>query len=181
MTGADRRLTSPLAKKPRRLSSLSKRGSRNQSVASRASSEAPTPEEVGRRPRKRSSLVTTEGALDSPKQRTTGGSPDTEDRENEDGLYIHEKDGKRRRVPITGFAVQSGKRNRDFHGLFKSVEESDYLIEGTSSIDGANLDYSCALSKEILVQGRMYVSEHYICFNSNIFGWVTNVNTTIRH
>jgi hypothetical protein len=25
------------------------------------------------------------------------------------------------------------------------------------------------------VQGRMYVSEHYICFNSNIFGWVTNV------
>src|ERR1700694_377468 len=44
----------------------------------------------------------------------------------------------------------------------------------------ADIDYSCALSKEILVQGRMYVSEHYICFNSNIFGWVTNVNFHIH-
>jgi len=25
----------------------------------------------------------------------------------------------------------------------------------------------------------MYVSEHFICFNSNIFGWVTNVMPVI--
>jgi hypothetical protein len=130
-TGVDRRLTPSSAKKPRRLSSLTKKGTnRNQSVASRASSEAPTPDDVTRRTRKRSSLSNGDGSLDSPKPRTAG-TPDTsEDRENEDGLYIHEKDGKKRRVPITGFAVQSGKRNRDFHALFKSVEESDYLIEG---------------------------------------------------
>jgi hypothetical protein len=60
---------------------------------------------------------------------------DDPDRSNEDGLYIHGKDGKKRRVPITGFAVQSGKRNRDFHALFKSVEESDYLIEGEENFD----------------------------------------------
>ncbi|CCG82728.1 Predicted protein [Taphrina deformans PYCC 5710] len=36
-------------------------------------------------------------------------------------------------------------------------------------------DYGCALQKEILVHGRMYVSESHICFNSNIFGWVTNL------
>lgn len=129
----DRRLTSVGVQKPRRLSSLSKKGSvhRNESVASRASSEAVAADDASRRARKRSSLITDNG-LDSPRLRATGTPDASEDRENEDGLYIHGKDGKRRRVPITGFAVQSGKRNRDFHALFKSVEESDYLIEGIS-------------------------------------------------
>lgn len=65
----------------------------------------------------------------------------------------------------TGFAVASKKRNRDFHALFRSVPEDDYLIE----------DYGCALQKEILLQGRFYVSEGHICFNSNIFGWVNTL------
>ncbi|KAH8651886.1 hypothetical protein BGZ60DRAFT_358857, partial [Tricladium varicosporioides] len=66
---------------------------------------------------------------------------------------------------ITGFAVASKKRNRDFHTLFKSVPEDDYLIE----------DYSCALQREILAHGRLYVSEGHLCFSSNIFGWVTTL------
>jgi hypothetical protein len=65
----------------------------------------------------------------------------------------------------TGFAVASKKRNRDFHNLFKSVPEDDYLIE----------DYGCALQKEILLQGRLYVSEGHICFYSNILGWITTL------
>ncbi|RPB10964.1 hypothetical protein P167DRAFT_490155 [Morchella conica CCBAS932] len=65
----------------------------------------------------------------------------------------------------TGFAVASKKRNRDFHNLFRSVPEDDYLIE----------DYGCALQKEILLQGRFYVSEGHICFNSNIFGWINTL------
>lgn len=36
-------------------------------------------------------------------------------------------------------------------------------------------DYSCALQREILVHGRMYVSQHYMCFHANIFGWETFV------
>ncbi|OZJ04377.1 hypothetical protein BZG36_03194 [Bifiguratus adelaidae] len=35
--------------------------------------------------------------------------------------------------------------------------------------------YGCAYQKEILVQGRLYVSENNICFNANIFGWVTTL------
>ncbi|KAB8772358.1 hypothetical protein FH972_026648 [Carpinus fangiana] len=65
----------------------------------------------------------------------------------------------------TGFAVASGKRNKDFHTLFKSVPEDDYLIE----------DYSAALQRDILLHGRMYVSERHICFSSNILGWQTNL------
>ncbi|KAI1116937.1 hypothetical protein F5Y14DRAFT_448730 [Nemania sp. NC0429] len=66
---------------------------------------------------------------------------------------------------LTGFAVASKKRNRDFHVLFKSVPDDDYLIE----------DYSCALQREILAHGRLYVSEGHICFSSNILGWVTTL------
>lgn len=40
-----------------------------------------------------------------------------------------------------------------------------------------NLDYGCALQKEILVQGRLFISENHVCFNANIFGWVTNVSS----
>lgn len=38
-----------------------------------------------------------------------------------------------------------------------------------------SLDYSCALQREILVHGRMYVSQHYMCFHANIFGWETHL------
>ncbi|KAF2768633.1 hypothetical protein EJ03DRAFT_328115 [Teratosphaeria nubilosa] len=66
---------------------------------------------------------------------------------------------------LTGFAVASNKRNKEFHSLFRSVPEDDYLIE----------DYSAALQKDILLHGRLYVSESHICFSSNILGWVTNL------
>ena len=65
----------------------------------------------------------------------------------------------------TGFAVAPKRRNREFHEMFRSVPEDDYLIE----------DYGCALQKEILLQGRLYVSEGHICFYSNIFGWVNTL------
>ncbi|KAI9665133.1 MAG: hypothetical protein M1831_002143 [Alyxoria varia] len=65
----------------------------------------------------------------------------------------------------TGFAVASSKRNREFHQQFRSVPEDDYLID----------DYSGALQRDILLQGRMFVSERHVCFSSNILGWVTNL------
>lgn len=37
-------------------------------------------------------------------------------------------------------------------------------------------DYSCALQREILLQGRLYLSENWICFYSNIFRWETTVS-----
>ena len=66
---------------------------------------------------------------------------------------------------LTGFAVAPRQRNRAFHQLFRSVPEDDYLIE----------DYSCALQRDILLAGRIYISEGHICFSSNILGWVTTL------
>ena len=87
------------------------------------------------------------------------------------------------------FRLANEKRNEEFHALFKSVQETDMLIQGTPlllfSFIGLcliffffieNIDYKCALQKDILLQGHFYVSEHHVCFKSNIFGWVTNVS-----
>ncbi|KAI8069065.1 GRAM domain-containing protein [Gilbertella persicaria] len=70
---------------------------------------------------------------------------------------------KHRRESDTTFANE--KRNHDFHALFRSVPDHERLID----------DYGCALQKEILLQGRVYISEHHLCFNANIFGWITNL------
>ncbi|KAI9066552.1 hypothetical protein FKP32DRAFT_1622291 [Trametes sanguinea] len=69
-------------------------------------------------------------------------------------------------IPVTGFAVASNKRNQDFHELFPTVPEGDYLID----------DYGCALQREILIQGRLYISENHVCFHANIFGWITDLS-----
>ncbi|KAF9144609.1 hypothetical protein BGX30_012160 [Mortierella sp. GBA39] len=63
------------------------------------------------------------------------------------------------------FVYANEKRFSDFHSVFRSVPDEERLIE----------DYGCALQKEILVQGRLYISENHVCFNANIFGWVTNL------
>ncbi|KDQ30012.1 hypothetical protein PLEOSDRAFT_154728 [Pleurotus ostreatus PC15] len=90
-----------------------------------------------------------------------------EDSDSEDGvnnLDIGEDD-----LPVTGFAVASNKRNADFHELFSSIPYGDYLIE----------DYGCALQREILIQGRLYISENHISFHANIFGWITDLSIPI--
>ncbi|KAJ1302639.1 hypothetical protein OPQ81_002956 [Rhizoctonia solani] len=93
------------------------------------------------------------------KSRAGGESSESDAYDSEDALSFTPGE-----IPITGFAVASSKRNADFHELFPNVPDGDYLIE----------DYGCALQREILIQGRLYISENHMCFNANIFGWITN-------
>ncbi|CAE6454430.1 unnamed protein product [Rhizoctonia solani] len=102
---------------------------------------------------------TTSRASKGSKSRAGGESSDSDAYDSEDALSFTPGE-----IPITGFAVASSKRNADFHELFPNVPEGDYLIE----------DYGCALQREILIQGRLYISENHMCFNANIFGWITN-------
>ncbi|XP_074528202.1 protein Aster-B-like [Halichoeres trimaculatus] len=55
------------------------------------------------------------------------------------------------------------QRNEDFRKLFKQLPDTERLI----------VEYSCALQRDILLQGRLYLSENWICFYSNIFRWET--------
>ncbi|TPX72951.1 hypothetical protein SpCBS45565_g00389 [Spizellomyces sp. 'palustris'] len=59
----------------------------------------------------------------------------------------------------------SEKRNRSLHRLFPELPESETHVD----------DYSCALQKEILIHGRLYLTSEHFCFNANIFGYVTNL------
>ncbi|GAB6027433.1 hypothetical protein CHUAL_001696 [Chamberlinius hualienensis] len=54
-------------------------------------------------------------------------------------------------------------KTEDFKRLFRDLPDSERLI----------VDYSCAMQKDILVQGRLYISQNFICFYANIFRWET--------
>ncbi|XP_055703034.1 protein Aster-B-like isoform X2 [Phlebotomus papatasi] len=57
-------------------------------------------------------------------------------------------------------------RSEDFKKLFKGVPDDERLV----------VDYSCALQKDILVHGRLYVSQNFLCFYANIFRWETSLS-----
>lgn len=109
-------------------------------------------------------------------EESTGSESDDDDSgpDDPDAFSIDESrkswDSRASSLPVTGFAVASNRRNADFHAMFPEIDEGDYLIE----------DYGCALQKDILVQGRIYVSEHHLSFHANIFGWVTNLVIPFR-
>ena len=65
----------------------------------------------------------------------------------------------------TEYHYASVERNGDFHLLFTSIPKEDRLID----------DFSCALSREFLYQGRIYITETHLGFNSNILGWTSKV------
>ena len=68
---------------------------------------------------------------------------------------------------LEGIEYANDKRNTDFHALFKDV--------GLNPNERLIVDHSCALSRDILLQGRMYISDQHLCFYSNILGWVSTV------
>lgn len=70
-------------------------------------------------------------------------------------------------VSLTNIDFASEKKNIEFHNLFKDA--------GINSDERLIADHSCALSRDILLQGRMYISDQHICFYSNILGWVSTI------
>lgn len=74
-------------------------------------------------------------------------------------MYVDEK------FKDTPYRYTTIKRNTDYHQLFRSLDLTDRLLD----------DFACALSREILLQGRIYISEQYVCFNSSLLGWVTHL------
>ncbi|XP_078512786.1 protein Aster-C isoform X2 [Lissotriton helveticus] len=57
------------------------------------------------------------------------------------------------------------QRSEEFRRQFKDLPETERLI----------VDYACALQRDILLQGRLYLSETWLCFHSNIFRWETSI------
>ncbi|XP_031715702.1 GRAM domain-containing protein 2B-like isoform X1 [Anarrhichthys ocellatus] len=58
------------------------------------------------------------------------------------------------------------KTNAQFHKLFKEVRKDELLQQS----------YTCALLRDILYQGKMYMSDNWICFHSKVFGRDTQIS-----
>ncbi|XP_026094322.1 GRAM domain-containing protein 2A isoform X2 [Carassius auratus] len=52
------------------------------------------------------------------------------------------------------------KYNSQYHKLFSAVPKEEILMKV----------YSCALLRDILLQGRLYISPNWLCFYANLFG-----------
>uniref|UniRef100_A0A3B3INM5 GRAM domain containing 2B n=1 Tax=Oryzias latipes TaxID=8090 RepID=A0A3B3INM5_ORYLA len=55
--------------------------------------------------------------------------------------------------------------NSHYHKIFKEISKDEQLRQS----------YTCALQKDILYQGRMFVSDNWICFHSKVFGRDTKI------
>ncbi|XP_033757958.1 protein Aster-B-like isoform X2 [Pecten maximus] len=73
-------------------------------------------------------------------------------------------DKKKKTAPwYTMWSPSYKSRTDDFKKFFKDVPSDERLI----------VDYSCALQKDILVHGRMFLTQNWVCFYANIFRWET--------
>ncbi|XP_076879873.1 GRAM domain-containing protein 2A isoform X2 [Brachyhypopomus gauderio] len=52
------------------------------------------------------------------------------------------------------------KYNSQYHKIFQNVPTDELLMKV----------YSCALLRDILLQGRLYISRNWLCFYTNLFG-----------
>ncbi|XP_056595132.1 GRAM domain-containing protein 2A isoform X2 [Triplophysa dalaica] len=52
------------------------------------------------------------------------------------------------------------KYNSQYHKLFSAIPNEEILMKV----------YSCALLRDILLQGRLYISRNWLCFYANLFG-----------
>ncbi|XP_006975822.1 protein Aster-C isoform X6 [Peromyscus maniculatus bairdii] len=62
-------------------------------------------------------------------------------------------------------------RNEEYKQQFTHLPDSEKLIA----------DYACALQRDILLQGRLYLSENWLCFYSNIFRWETTISIALKN
>ncbi|GME82539.1 unnamed protein product [Ambrosiozyma monospora] len=60
--------------------------------------------------------------------------------------------------------LASEKRQDSFHQLFPNIPQTEMLIE----------DFTCAYRKDILIQGKLYLSENNVSFHSGILGLATH-------
>uniref|UniRef100_A0A2H6MWM1 VASt domain-containing protein n=1 Tax=Micrurus carvalhoi TaxID=3147026 RepID=A0A2H6MWM1_9SAUR len=72
------------------------------------------------------------------------------------------------KIPISSSTYKY--RNEEFKKQFSHLPDLERLV----------VDYACALQKDILLQGRLYLSENWICFYSNIFRWETMISIALK-
>ncbi|XP_033125998.1 protein Aster-B-like isoform X3 [Anneissia japonica] len=91
----------------------------------------------------------------------------------------------RKRSPKLGKNKKGVRRSAPWYSVLQSnyksrCEEFLKLFKGIPETERLTVDYSCAIQKEILVHGRMYVTQNYLCFYANIFKWETTLTIKLN-
>lgn len=70
-------------------------------------------------------------------------------------------------IKLKNMKYASDRKNKEFHSMFKNsnINPEEKLIS----------EQSCALSRDILLQGKLFIAEEHLCFYSNILGWTSTV------
>ena len=83
----------------------------------------------------------------------------------------HHQQSKRRSSWRNLLSPNYRSRSDEFHKLFADrIPKNERLIA----------DYACALHRDILIQGRVYISVNYVAFYSNLFSWITKLVVRLR-
>jgi hypothetical protein len=59
--------------------------------------------------------------------------------------------------------------------------ESSDLYCKSCDFGSNNVDYTCAVESSVLLHGRMYVTNRYLCFYSNLFGLEKKIRIPFSH
>ncbi|XP_047666407.1 GRAM domain-containing protein 2A isoform X2 [Tachysurus fulvidraco] len=62
--------------------------------------------------------------------------------------------------PASSSSQSVSKYNSQYHKLFHNIPKEENVMKV----------YSCALLRDILLQGRLYISRNWLCFYANLFG-----------
>eukprot|EP00123_Amoebidium_parasiticum_P010512 comp20154_c0_seq2/m.24929 comp20154_c0_seq2/g.24929 ORF comp20154_c0_seq2/g.24929 comp20154_c0_seq2/m.24929 type:complete len:444 (-) comp20154_c0_seq2:140-1471(-) len=89
-------------------------------------------------------------------------NPATPDQRSNNPTSV-EGDGDTASVGSGGSAANRKATLEVFRAIFRGLPSEEDLIE----------DFTCALQRDILLQGRLYITNNYFCFHSNIVGWET--------
>ncbi|XP_062869376.1 GRAM domain-containing protein 2A [Trichomycterus rosablanca] len=120
-------------------------------------SEAPKEEDVPSAPHFREQLFDDSSFEDVKKCYRGSSSRPSRDKSRLQGSCMQEFIS----LPPASSSSQGGsKYNSQYHKLFQNVPKEEILMKV----------YSCALLRDILLQGRLYISKNWLCFYANLFG-----------
>uniref|UniRef100_A0A7N4P7Q2 GRAM domain containing 2A n=1 Tax=Sarcophilus harrisii TaxID=9305 RepID=A0A7N4P7Q2_SARHA len=63
-------------------------------------------------------------------------------------------------IKKSSLEVTPNKYNHQYHKLFKDIPPEETVLKVCS----------CALQRDILIQGRLYISHNWLCFHASLFG-----------
>ncbi|KAM9461093.1 GRAM domain-containing protein 2A isoform 2-T3 [Clarias gariepinus] len=127
------------------------------SLTPQDASEPPKDEDTHGAPHFRVHLFDELSCEDLKKCTRTSSSRPLRDKNRLQGRCVHELISL---APAASSSQTVSKYNSQYHKLFHGVPKDENLMKV----------YSCALLRDILLQGRLYISRNWLCFYANIFG-----------